>query len=561
MAGARNEALNRPERPSVHTPPVTAARQQAERADVRHRDLDSRLTDYRQRRGPSVGDPGTPRVGFSGDHRGGDYRGGSYRGGDRDRGLSSHRPTYVHARYYDRPDLIRHDYHHAYTYYDSHFRLHHRVIWPYYHYPIYYRFGPHVHFDYVYPYYHRKYVFISLGGYWPDDYFYMRYYWYGYHPYVWYGYYPVAREVAGDNYNYYTYNYYYQNTDGSYTSQIPDTTSDTELQAVDQSTWTDVRQKLDEQQAKEPAAQTLADTRFEEGVKSFETGNYDAAAGKFDEAIRLSPGDMILPFAYAQALFAGGKYDESADMLRRALSHVTPEKEGVFYPRGLYANDDVLYAQIEKLVDKMEASDTDNDANLQLLLGYHLLGTGETGYARDTLEQAAQDPTNETSAKILLRMADKIESEAKTDETQTDGAAEKSSVAPQSQAPVKTEAAPSSDTQATLGGGQSLVAPSAAPAPSDSSVQPQKESQTPDVNGTSPATEQKDPNAAAIVPSSDAGSSDGLEMAEASAGLSLQAIAGLGRYLRADVGVFAGMVLLGSAGLYIQWKLPSRGRV
>jgi tetratricopeptide (TPR) repeat protein len=126
---------------------------------------------------------------------------------------------------------------------------------------------------------------------------------------------------------------------------------------VDQSTWADVREKLDQQNA-EPAAQTVADTRFEEGVKSFEAGNYDAAARKFENAMRLSPNDMILPFAYAQALFADGQYTESADLLRQALSKASPEQEGVFYPRGLYANDDVLFAQIENLVDKLERSAT-----------------------------------------------------------------------------------------------------------------------------------------------------------------------------------------------------------
>ena len=91
-------------------------------------------------------------------------------------------------------------------YYDPYNRLHHRVIWPTYYYPVYYPFGPSVYCDYVWPYYHRKYVFISLGGWWPYDYTYRRYYWYGYHPYVWYGYYPVAREVAVGSDNYYTYN-------------------------------------------------------------------------------------------------------------------------------------------------------------------------------------------------------------------------------------------------------------------------------------------------------------------------------------------------------------------
>jgi thioredoxin-like negative regulator of GroEL len=543
MANARNQA-GQPERPGANTPPVVAARQQAERTESRHRDLDSRLADHRERRGSFPADPSSPR------HDSGRDRGGSY----------SRRPSYVHARYYDRPDLIRHDYRHTYTYYDSHYRLHHRVIWPHYHYPIYYRFGPSVHFRYVYPYYHRKYVFISLGGYWPGDYSYVRYYWYGWHPYVWYGYYPIAREVGGDSYNYYTYNYYSQDTDGAYTSYASQTPVENQVQAVDQSTWADVRQKLD-QQAKEPAAQTVADTRFEEGVKSFETGNYGAAADKFEEALRLSPNDMILPFAYAQALFADGKYTESADMLRRALSKVTPEKEGVFYPRGLYANDDVLYAQIEKLVDKME--EFDNDTDMQLLLGYHLLGTGETGHAREPLERASLDMENASSAKILLRLADKIESEAKA-AREAEGAAGESSSAPQSQTQVETEASPSStDTQTTTGGAQSFVAPRVAP--SDSNAQPQKQEQAPGSDVVLPLTEPKAPNAAVVSPQGSAsspGTGPGAVQSAAltgTSGLVRQGMAGLGRYLRVDFAVFAGLVLLGLAGVYVQWRLPSHG--
>ena len=119
---------------------------------------------------------------------------------------------------------------------------------------------------------------------------------------------------------------------------------------------------------------------------------------------------MILPFAYAQALFADGQYDKAADMLREALKNASPQKEGVFFPRGLYANDDVLFAQIEKLVDRIDRSG--NDADLHLLLGYQLLGVGETGYAREPLEEAARDPQDAAPAGVLLSVLEKMEKEA-----------------------------------------------------------------------------------------------------------------------------------------------------
>jgi tetratricopeptide (TPR) repeat protein len=266
---------------------------------------------------------------------------------------------------------------------------------------VYYNWGPWFTFRYFYPYYHRKYVFVSLGGYWPVGYRYARYYWYGYHPYRWYGYYPIAREVGGDTYNYYTYNYYYDDTAGVESYQ---TTGD--IAAVDHTTFADVRERLAQQAAEEPDEETLADKYFDDAVKAFEAGDYDTAAELFAKAMELAPDDMVLPFAYSQALFASEKYPESAEVIRAALAEVSPEKEGVFYPRGLYPEEDILFEQIEQLAEKAELYSFDGD--LQLLLGYHLLGIGEVDEAIESLQLANQDLENATSAAVLLSLAEKI---------------------------------------------------------------------------------------------------------------------------------------------------------
>ncbi|MBN2133095.1 MAG: hypothetical protein JW741_26580 [Sedimentisphaerales bacterium] len=298
-----------------------------------------------------------------------------------------------HVVYHDRPHQIQHTPRHVYTYYDRHHRMCHRIIWPRYHYPVYYSWGPHATFGCVYPYYHRKYVFVSLGGYWPFGYSYLRYYWYGYHPYAWYGYYPVPREASYDTQNYYTYNYYTGEQPATYTEQpVPG----------------DMQERLQQQQG-QPAEQTLADTRFEEGVKSFESGDYTTAAAKFATAIKLAPDDVILPFAHAQALFADRQYSAAAQVLRDAFKSMSPEKEGIFYPRGLYPDDDVLFAQIERLLDKLEQFGYDGD--LQLLLGYHLLGIGETEYARRPLELASRDIQNAEAARTMLSLLEKMEAD------------------------------------------------------------------------------------------------------------------------------------------------------
>ena len=147
---------------------------------------------------------------------------------------------------------------------------------------------------------------------------------------------------------------------------------------------------------------------FEEGVIAFEAGDYETAEEKFARASELAPDDIIMPFAYAQALFANEKYSQAAELLRRALAKTTPEKEGVFYPRGLYTNDDILFEQIDRLAAQAELYSFDGD--LQLLLGYQLLGIGKIDEASEALYQAKRDWQNAVSADILLNLLEKIRS-------------------------------------------------------------------------------------------------------------------------------------------------------
>jgi tetratricopeptide (TPR) repeat protein len=297
--------------------------------------------------------------------------------------------------YHDRPGYIRHHNRYDYTYRDYLGVLRYRVIWPRYRFIIHYDYGPWFSWRYFYPYYHRKYLFISLGGYWPSWYHYRRYYWYGCHPYYWYGYYPVAREVQGPIYNYYTYNYY-------------DTSTPTEDPAI-------FEQIGDQEQG--PDQTTLADVYFEEAVKAFEAGSYQTASTKFARAMELAPEDQILPFAYSQALIAVENYPVAAQVLRQALAKVRPEEEGVFYPRGLYADEDTLLDQIDRLSEKAELYS--NDADLQLLLGYQLLGIGEVDRAVVPLISAKEDLVNAQASGVLLNLAEKIKiSEAEKENAQ-----------------------------------------------------------------------------------------------------------------------------------------------
>ena len=224
----------------------------------------------------------------------------------------------------------------------------------------------------------------------------MRYYWYPSHLYTWHGYEPIARQISGDTYNYYTYNYY-----DTATGQAAAGYSNGNFATHE--TYADLREKLSDQKAAGPESQELADTYFEAGVKAFEEADYGKAISRFSEAIRLAPEDIILPYAFSQALFADGRHIEAAEVLRVAAKNLDPEKEGIFYPRGLYVDEELLYKQIDQLAEQAELSPLNSD--MQLLLGYHLLGIGEIDKSIEHLAVATEHTQNTEAATVLLRFA------------------------------------------------------------------------------------------------------------------------------------------------------------
>ncbi|MEJ2648640.1 MAG: tetratricopeptide repeat protein, partial [Sedimentisphaerales bacterium] len=305
------------------------------------------------------------------------------------RDLRVHRYDPVEPRdivYRDRDYISRDSYHSDFLYYDRFHRYYRRTITPRFSYPVCYNRGLWFTYGYCFPYYQRKYLFVSLNGYWPYSYNYLRYYWYGYHPYYWYGYYPIARQVGTDVNYYYTYNYY---------GDSPTQPSNSEYY-----------NSLAQQPAQQPAEQTLADTYFQEAVNSFEAGKYDAAVENFAKAMALAPNDMVLPFAYSQALFAAGRYSEAAAVLREAIVKAKPDQQGVFYPRGLYASEDVLLSQLDTLAAQADIYSFDPD--LQLLLGYQLLGINDLDKAVVPLKKASLDIQNQEAATILLNLLAKM---------------------------------------------------------------------------------------------------------------------------------------------------------
>lgn len=287
----------------------------------------------------------------------------------------------------------------------------------YYGHVTYYSWGPHYGISYIYPSYHRKYVFFSIGGYWPRYYTYRRYYRYGCHPYRWYGCYPEPAPVVKE---YNTYNYYYNyGGSSSYDSQpayygasVPQAsygyTASGEI-VPDYDALSKVRERL--QKINPPQQETLlpADEQFDRGVEAFEQQRFEDAVIYFREAIRLEPDDIVLPFAYCQALFAVEEYSQAATVLRTAVKMLPEDFETVFFPRGLYKDDQVLQDQIRRLMVTAEHEPFRDD--LLLMLGYQLMGTMDYENARPVLNEAAKSEFNAATAATLLKVIDEAQKE------------------------------------------------------------------------------------------------------------------------------------------------------
>jgi tetratricopeptide (TPR) repeat protein len=276
------------------------------------------------------------------------------------------------------------------------------VIWA----PYYSHWGPYDDcwgFSYYYPAYHRKFVFVSIGGYWPTYYRYRRYYWYGCHPHYWYGSYVITEPAVYNTYN--TYNYY---------NTAPQTTTTTETNVYDNPplpATTDVVDVIDA-----PQDENVVDICFAHGVKVFGEGNYPEAIERFRRAVQMDPEDVILPFTYAQALFANGDYALSASVLRGAVEKIPDDELTIYFPRGLYEDEKVLAGQIQRL--ESEIAGEPFVADYQLLLGYQYLGIGDLAKARGPLTEAGKDAANQRVAAKLMELADRLEAEQSKVDTQ-----------------------------------------------------------------------------------------------------------------------------------------------
>lgn len=262
---------------------------------------------------------------------------------------------------------------------------------------------------YYYPRYHRRYVFVSIGGWWPYEYRYVRYYWYGCHPYYWYGPTVITPTPVIEHNTFNTYNYY-----GGTNNDSSRTTSSSWKYPFGDSTY-DVSGYIEKISAPDaPQYQTAADLCFDRAVTLFLAGKYLDAAAQFREAIRISPDDIILPFTYSQALFAAGDYAHAASVLRSAVAAIPDDQLTIYYPRGLYEKEETLFKQIETL-EKLTQTEP-FAADFHLLLGYQYIGIEKVDKAAEHLNKAAQDPANQPTAQKLLDLLTQLKEQPEEDE-------------------------------------------------------------------------------------------------------------------------------------------------
>ena len=161
---------------------------------------------------------------------------------------------------------------------------------------------------------------------------------------------------------------------------------------------------------------------LENVAEAFAAGDYAKAVLRASKAVDAEPDNAVLFFVYSQSLFAAAEYDEAASILREALRKVDVQEQGVFYSMGFYPDEDVLAEQIDRLGKAVEAEPY--RANLQLLLGYELLGVGRYDEALEALQKAEQNYVNKEAAVLLIAVleeARQLESREAPVEEQTNG--------------------------------------------------------------------------------------------------------------------------------------------
>ena len=168
---------------------------------------------------------------------------------------------------------------------------------------------------------------------------------------------------------------------------------------------------MDRERAQPDAQQANVSRHLDNIAEVFAAGDYDKALLLAKEAVDDEPDSAALRLLYSQTLFATEKHAYAAVVLRQALAQI--QRQDLSYPIGFYPNADALNAQIDNLAQKVK--DNPDRADLQLLLGYQLLGVRKVDQAEQALQKARDDVINADTARVLI---DVLQNARQTEKTQ-----------------------------------------------------------------------------------------------------------------------------------------------
>ena len=147
-----------------------------------------------------------------------------------------------------------------------------------------------------------------------------------------------------------------------------------------------------------PARGADSDRVVDESLARFKAGDYAGALAGCDKALKAAPGDAVVHEVRALALFALGRYPESAAALNAVLA-AAPGMDWTTMS-GLYADPDDYTPQLRKLEEYCRANP--DDAAGHFVLAYHYLVGGHRDLAIEALRVVVAKQPNDAVAKRLL---------------------------------------------------------------------------------------------------------------------------------------------------------------
>jgi len=147
-----------------------------------------------------------------------------------------------------------------------------------------------------------------------------------------------------------------------------------------------------------PAGGSEAERVFDGALSKFKAGDYAGALAGCDKALKAAPGDAVVHEVRALALFALGRYPESAAALNAVLA-AAPGMDWTTMS-GLYADADDYTPQLRKLEEFCRANP--DSAAGHFVLAYHYLVGGHRDLAVEALKVVvAKQPTDAVAKRLL----------------------------------------------------------------------------------------------------------------------------------------------------------------